>query len=49
MIAGGRLRAAVIAAVLTAVCAVTGVSWVLVEHRRVENREGLGLRDPQGH
>ncbi|MFR9753184.1 hypothetical protein ACL02S_19405 [Nocardia sp. 004] len=54
---GGALTAAgygfagwaVVATVAALVCGIAGVVWVLLEHRRVKHREGLALRDQQGH
>ncbi|WP_280274027.1 hypothetical protein [Nocardia wallacei] len=40
---------AVVAGVVAAVCAITGVTWLLLEHRRVKAKEGLALSDQQGH
>ncbi|MBF6174744.1 hypothetical protein IU476_25045 [Nocardia blacklockiae] len=40
---------AVVAGVVAAVCAVAGVAWLLLEHRRVKAKEGLALTDQRGH
>lgn len=40
---------AVVAGVVAAVCGITGVAWLLLEHRRVKAKEGLALSDQQGH
>ncbi|TDP38033.1 hypothetical protein [Nocardia ignorata] len=38
-----------IAAVAAATLAVAGVTWLLLEHRRVKSKEGLNLTDQRGH
>ncbi|MGW5924511.1 hypothetical protein ACWFPY_36435 [Nocardia fluminea] len=40
---------AAIGAVATVTLAGAGVAWLLIEHRRVKAKEGLGLTDPRGH
>ncbi|MEU8898721.1 hypothetical protein [Nocardia sp. NPDC048505] len=40
---------AVVGAIATGALIVSGVGWILLEHRRVKAREGLALTDQQGH
>ncbi|UGT55191.1 hypothetical protein [Nocardia asteroides] len=40
---------AFIGAVAAVVLAGAGVTWLLVEHRRIKTKEGLALTDPRGH
>ncbi|MEU7632862.1 hypothetical protein AB0C34_23215 [Nocardia sp. NPDC049220] len=39
----------VVAVAAAVVCGSVGVTWVLLAHKRVKNREGLALRDQMGH
>ncbi|GAA5046733.1 hypothetical protein [Nocardia callitridis] len=40
---------AIIAGIVGAVCAIVGVSWAVLERRRIKAKQGLALTDPQGH
>ncbi|MFC6010460.1 hypothetical protein [Nocardia lasii] len=40
---------AVIAGISTVVLLGAGAGWLLLEHRRVKAKEGLGLTDQRGH
>ncbi|MGS2810562.1 hypothetical protein [Nocardia sp. MW-W600-9] len=40
---------AVIGAVAAVVLLGAGATWLLVEHRRIKAKEGLGLTEPRGH
>ncbi|MFF3226911.1 hypothetical protein ACFYV7_29235 [Nocardia suismassiliense] len=40
---------ALIGGIAAATLAGTGVAWLLLEHRRIKAKEGLGLTDQRGH
>ncbi|MFI9405060.1 hypothetical protein [Nocardia sp. NPDC052316] len=40
---------AIIGAIATVACMVAGVLVIVLEHRRLKNRAGLGLTDQAGH
>ncbi|WP_254189768.1 hypothetical protein [Nocardia noduli] len=40
---------AIIAAIVCAIAILTGTGWLLLEHRRIKNKEGLALTDQAGH
>ncbi|MFI6044522.1 hypothetical protein ACIA8C_23040 [Nocardia sp. NPDC051321] len=40
---------ALIAGISAVALAGTGVVWILLEHRRIKAKEGLGLTDQRGH
>ncbi|WP_240504925.1 hypothetical protein [Nocardia mangyaensis] len=40
---------AIISGIAALVLAAAGVSWLLIEHRRVKDGEGLRLTDQRGH
>ncbi|QLY27999.1 hypothetical protein [Nocardia huaxiensis] len=40
---------ALVGAIATVLLAGTGITWILLEHRRMKAKEGLSLTDQQGH
>jgi hypothetical protein len=47
--AGGFHGWTIIAGILTVVFLGGSATWIVLEHKRVKAKEGLGLRDPLGH